>query len=146
MGSVSESVFRHAHCPVLVVYANRSTRRLSEFLGPFTDYATNWSPDGSKIAFHSEQAGNRDIYVMDPDRTTDDVTRLTKKAVDDAWAAWSPDGKRIAFASERGSGFADIFVMKPRPESSKNRPKNLTKPEDDVANFKADWQPIPPPP
>jgi Tol biopolymer transport system component len=110
------------------------------------DYAPNWSPDGSKIAFQSEQAGNRDIYVMDPDRTTDDVTRLTKKAVDDAWAAWSPDGKRIAFASERGGGFADIFVMKPRPESSKNRPKNLTKTEDDVANFKADWQPIPPPP
>ena len=112
-----------------------------------TDLAPNWSPNGTKIAFTSSPnaTGNDDIYVMDADRATDDVRRLTKKAAVDTRPAWSPDGSKIAFMSERGGGFADIFVMKPRPESSKNRPKNLTKTENDVANFKPDWQPIPPP-
>jgi hypothetical protein len=30
--------------------------------------------------------------------------------------------------------------MKPRPEGSKNRPKNLTK--NDVFDFQPDWQPL----
>jgi Tol biopolymer transport system component len=86
--------------------------------------APAWSPDGSRIAFHSEQqAGNWDIYVMDADGGN--ITRLTTDPATDGfpdWSpdgttgpggstpAWSPDGARIAFDSDR-TGRSEIYVM-----------------------------------
>jgi Tol biopolymer transport system component len=105
------------------------------------DSGPDWSPNGSKIAFASERDGNRNIYVMNaPDGS--EPKRLTKKAAGDFDPAWSPDGTRIAFRSDRGGGDPDVFVMKARPESKKNRPKNLT--NNGVFESEPDWQPIPP--
>ena len=125
------------------------------------DSGPNWSPDGSKIAFTRDanpdlSVTNNDIFVMDakdeinnvtgdpgPDGNGDNLKRLTKKAAFDCCPAWSPDGKKIAFRSDRGGGDTDVYVMKAKPESTKNRPKNLTK--NGVPDFDPDWQPIPPP-
>ena len=57
-----------------------------------------WSPDGSRIAYSSDEDGFPRIYVMDPDGSN--RTRLS-----DTWGeypAWSPDGSRIAFESMMG--------------------------------------------
>jgi len=67
-----------------------------------------WSPDGKKIAFVSDKHGNRQIYVMNADRTAQ--TRLTNNSVGDAFPAWSPDGSKIAFVSERDENH-EIYVM-----------------------------------
>jgi len=73
------------------------------------DEAPAWSPDGSKIAFHSPRAGGLpEIYVIDADGAN--LTRLTYNDAADGFPAWSPDGSRIAFASERDGNW-EIYVM-----------------------------------
>ena len=66
---------------------------------------------------------------------TEPPKKLTKKAGDDFSPAFSPDGKKIAFMSRR-DGDEEIYVMKAKPESRKNRPKNLTK--NDVSDSASD--------
>ena len=67
-----------------------------------------WSPNGSRIAFHSNRTGNYDIFLANPDGS--DVVNLTQQAGDDFLPAWSPDGTRIAFESQR-DGNAELYVM-----------------------------------
>ncbi|MBI5957347.1 MAG: PD40 domain-containing protein [Chloroflexi bacterium] len=76
-----------------------------------------WSPDGSKIAFHSEHEGSFDVWVMDQDGANQ--MGLTSDNNTKEWfPAWSPDGKRIAFemcyesCSFGGvNGPSDIWIM-----------------------------------
>jgi Tol biopolymer transport system component len=67
----------------------------------------------SSIAFHSNRAGNNNIYVMNPDGS--DQIRVTPfDTSNNQRADISPDGKQIAFASTRdggGSSHFEIFVM-----------------------------------
>jgi Tol biopolymer transport system component len=67
---------------------------------PYTTLQPDWSPDGKKIAFMSENLSPRafhfDIYTMDADGANQ--TRLTDYPEWDVDPAWSPDGTKIAFA------------------------------------------------
>lgn len=73
------------------------------------DDSPSWSPDGTRIAFHSDRDDEYgDIYVMNADGTN--VTRLTSERTFDVDPDWSPDGTRIAFMSSR-DGPSDIYVM-----------------------------------
>jgi Tol biopolymer transport system component len=92
-----------------------------------SDEQPSISPDGTKIAFASNQHyrffGDRenadllDIYVMNADGTN--VRRLTFDAAptypldtQSQNPAWSPDGTRIAYESTRGfEGKGEIFVI-----------------------------------
>jgi hypothetical protein len=92
-----------------------------------SDEQPSISPDGTKIAFASNQhyrffgdpqnADLLDIYVMNADGTN--VRRLTFDAkatypldTQSQNPAWSPDGTRIAYESTRGfEGKGEIFVM-----------------------------------
>ncbi|MCH2170274.1 hypothetical protein MK489_05790 [Myxococcota bacterium] len=47
-----------------------------------------WSPDGAWIAFRSERDGNREVYVMAPDGSSQ--TNLTNNAAEDKFGSWSP--------------------------------------------------------
>jgi Tol biopolymer transport system component len=102
------------------------------------DFQPNWSPDGTKIAFTSTREGFDTIFMMNPDGSG--ATRLTKRAPLDFSPVWSPDGTKIAFTSDRGGGDSEIFVMKAKRESKKNRPRNLTK--NGVMDGAADWRPL----
>ncbi|MBN8870513.1 MAG: PD40 domain-containing protein [Solirubrobacterales bacterium] len=66
------------------------------------------SPDGSQIAFHSNRAGNFEIYTMPITGGT--ATRRTNNPADDRDAAWAPGGTQIAFQSDR-DGAGRIYTM-----------------------------------
>ena len=74
------------------------------------DFGPAWSPDGTRIAFHSEREGFAEIYVMT--RYGTDQTNLTNSPFHDYYPDWSPDGSRIAFASHRHGNW-EIYVMTP---------------------------------
>ena len=67
-----------------------------------------WSPNGSLIAYVSDEAGNDDIWICDALGTS--ATNLTSSSAGvDVLPAWSPDGSHLAFYSERdGPG---VYVM-----------------------------------
>ena len=70
-----------------------------------------WSPDGTRIAFHSDvrEAGNIDVYTIRPNGR--ELLRLTTTPAFDSDPNYSPDSRRITFTSDR-AGNSDIFVMR----------------------------------
>jgi Tol biopolymer transport system component len=68
----------------------------------------SWSPDGTKIAFTSDQTGNLDIFVMNADGTnivslntfaSSSTANLSTSNEFDPF--WLPNGQEIAFVSDR---------------------------------------------
>lgn len=90
---------------ILEVYEGRRI----EVFSKGTSFAPNFSPDGRKLVFCSqEEGGNSEIYTADSDGKN--VRRLTfNKAIDTA-PCWSPTSRQIAFASDRG-GTPQIYIM-----------------------------------
>jgi len=68
-----------------------------------------WSPDGRRLAFTANYAGNNDIYTMDANGGN--LTQITFSPSDDREPCWSPDGNWIAFASDR-AGNPDIWISR----------------------------------
>ena len=96
---------------VQVMSSNGSDRlRLAEGQSGFLS-APTWSPDGSRIAFASDQKGQSDIWVMDSDGSN--LVNLTNDEAEDHSPAWSPDGHWIAFASLRDARYWELYVMRP---------------------------------
>jgi TolB protein len=71
-------------------------------------FAAVVSPDGKKIAYSSNRAGNFDIWVANIDGT--DAHNLTGTPAQDTAPCWSPSGLEIAFTSGR-SGSPQLWVM-----------------------------------
>lgn len=89
---------------------NISTRKLRRLTNNSRiDVSPTWSPDGKRIAFVSDRAGNTHIYVVQSDGTN--IKRLTFKGKNES-PAWSPKGDKIAFARSV-NGNLDIWVMNP---------------------------------
>ena len=74
-----------------------------------TSFAPNFSPDGKKLVFSSqEEAGNTEIYVANSNGKN--IRRLTFNKSTDTAPCWSPTSRQIAFTSDRG-GTPQIYVM-----------------------------------
>jgi Tol biopolymer transport system component len=54
------------------------------------DEQPDWSPDGSRIAFYSERAGNGKIYVINADGSH--LVRITNDPWYSAFPRWQPSG------------------------------------------------------
>jgi dipeptidyl aminopeptidase/acylaminoacyl peptidase len=57
--------------------------------------APEWSPDGSQLAYVSNDSGRNDLWVIPAAGGT--PQRLTKASTGVSAYAWAPDGRRIAF-------------------------------------------------
>jgi Tol biopolymer transport system component/DNA-binding winged helix-turn-helix (wHTH) protein len=66
-----------------------------------------WSPDGSYIAYSSDQGGKFDIWIQQV--SGGNPIQVTKRRGQNWQPDWSPDGKYIAYRSEEGDG--GIFVI-----------------------------------
>jgi Tol biopolymer transport system component len=77
-----------------------------------TDHEPSWSPDGTKLVFVSDWAGDDDLYTLDlscldtGDHQTCETSRvqLTTGADQDRSPSWSPDGSTIVFSRETVAG------------------------------------------
>jgi Tol biopolymer transport system component/serine/threonine protein kinase len=58
------------------------------------------APDGSMIAYCSDQSGNLDIWIVPP--SGGDPLQLTTNPASESNPAWHPDGSKIFFVSDRG--------------------------------------------
>jgi Tol biopolymer transport system component len=80
----------------------------------------SWSPDGTRIAFASNDFGNTyDIYVIDADGSG--LVNVTHGYPAFSTApAWSPDGRQIAFSrfTDTPTNF-DVYVMDPDGSNQK---------------------------
>lgn len=79
--------------------AGGKATRLTE--DPADEQKPAWSPDGKRVVFSSDKAGNRDLFVVEV--ATRAVRQLTSHSSDDDAPAWSPDGLWVAFHSNRDS-------------------------------------------
>ncbi|MEN3309514.1 MAG: hypothetical protein V7603_5716 [Micromonosporaceae bacterium] len=75
----------------------------------FTDRHPALSPDGTRVAFESDRAGQFDIWIIAVDGTG--PRRVTDHPADDTWPTWSPAGDRIAFGSNRDDPAGDIYSV-----------------------------------
>jgi Tol biopolymer transport system component len=74
------------------------------------DRSPAWSPDGTRIAFHSMREGYSHIYFISPDGGA--VTRLhvnDENLLAEHSPTWSPDGTRVAFIGETETA-TDIYI------------------------------------
>ena len=98
-----------------------------------------WSPDGSKIAFHSDRGGNFDIYVMDADgsnvKQITDTSGATLGGGDSTRPAWSPDGSKIAYSSNSGGRDWNVLVM----DADGSNIKRLA--DRNSEDFRPEWSP-----
>ena len=91
-----------------------------------------WSPDGRKIAFHSQpNFKGYNIYVITAEG--ENLERLTEGG-DNRFPAYSPDGTKIAFASTRDGDY-NIYMM----DTNGSNPVKLTRTPPGVDNTYPAW-------
>jgi hypothetical protein len=81
------------------------------------------SPDGRWLAFHSLDAGQRDIWVMPLHGGV--ARKITTHPANDEQPVWSPDGGRIAFRSDR-TGSYEVWLVDITDGEAAGSPRRLT--------------------
>jgi hypothetical protein len=73
-------------------------------------YDPAWSPRGDQIAFVTNNTGNDEIFLVDPEGQV--LTQLTFNRTEwDKHPSWSPDASQIVFFSNRDSGSRRLWLM-----------------------------------
>lgn len=73
------------------------------------EFSLSWSPDGTRIAYVSNQTGGSDIYLVGA--KGGESVNLTKDPALDYGPTWAPDGARISFASDRHGPGNGLYVV-----------------------------------
>ncbi|RMF47037.1 MAG: hypothetical protein D6755_05765 [Anaerolineae bacterium] len=101
--------------------------------GNWMDIHPAISPDGQRVAFTSNRAGQWDLFVLD--LSSGDVTRLTDTPAYEGHPSWSPDGLWLAYDAYTDDNL-DILVQ---PVDGAQPPIQLT--FDPHADFSPAWSP-----
>ena len=106
-GQIVFSSLRDGNTEIYVMDANGGNQEnLTNH--PAYDAESDWSPDGTKIAFVSgRDGGGTQIYVMDADGKN--VIRLTDGRGRKGDPDWSPDGRKIAFSVDEAVDHIDMM-------------------------------------
>jgi serine/threonine protein kinase len=83
------------------------------------DRAPRWSPDGQRIAFHSNRNGRFNIWSIHPDGSSLELITDAAYAI---LPVWSPDGSRMA-ATDLNRG--TVYVFDPRVPWNHQTPQTL---------------------
>ncbi|MEK7433404.1 MAG: DUF5050 domain-containing protein [Cyanobacteriota bacterium] len=71
----------------------------------------SWSPDGSKIAFHSTRNGlSQEVFIMNADGSNQTQLTTTPSGKWSGRPSWSPDGSKIAFSTNK-DGEISIYTI-----------------------------------
>ena len=76
---------------------------------PFVQLLPVWSPDGTQIAYSSDQDGSFGIWIMSLDGSANKKVLTTGSSV--SGMAWSPDGSSIAFTQSFGPRLGMLNVL-----------------------------------
>jgi len=77
---------------------------------PASDAMPSLSPDGGRVAFCSDRAGNWDIYVMPV--SGGNAVQITSDGAPEVHPSWSPDGSRLVFGRlGQSSGRWEMWVV-----------------------------------
>ncbi|MEE4196564.1 MAG: S41 family peptidase [Bacteroidales bacterium] len=95
-----EEVLLTARGEIFTVPVNKGqTNNLTTNSGAY-DRGAVWSPDGKKIAYLSDQSGEYEIYIVDPEGKTEAVKLTSHPDGYRHTLKWSPDSKKIAFTDQ----------------------------------------------
>ena len=102
----------------------------------------DWSPDGTRILFHSNQDGpatvSANLYTIRPDgKGLRQLTHARGGSVQYASSSFSPNGKWITFARRTGESNADVFIMR----ADGTRVQNVARSK--LWDSAPDWGPTP---
>src|SRR5258705_454883 len=80
-------------------------------LTPDTTSASDpaFSPDGVRVAFVSQRAGNPEVYIMNAGGTG--ATRITNEPQADGRPSFTPDGQALVLQSSRTAGKQQIWMV-----------------------------------
>lgn len=100
-------VYRHFHSLFVVNADGTGERKLTKPPGErFVDDQPDWSPDGSKIAFHR---CTNSCHVLTVSASGTGLRQLGPNADDRSEPAWAPNGKQIAYSRFWGRVADDQF-------------------------------------
>lgn len=87
--------------------ADRTARPITQMTGSRLAFPA-WSPDGTRLAFASDQDGDFELYLISAGGA--DLRQLTNNTALDTAPAWSPDGTMLLYTSDVDSpGFTEIY-------------------------------------
>ncbi len=102
----------------------------------FRDRLPRWSPDGKKIAFHSDRSGKYQIWTINPDGSN--AQQITfSEAIGATAAVFSPDGSRLAF-TEINAKTQSSFILDLSKTWQEQTPQNLALPNNQSFSVR-DW-------
>jgi Tol biopolymer transport system component len=85
-------------------------RQLTHVAGGHDAANPKWSPDGTKIVYQSNPAGEYDLWVMNGNGTGQHRL-LADPGWDDQVPSWSPDGSMVVFARCNSFLFCDVELV-----------------------------------
>ncbi len=84
---------------------------------PASQIQPRFSPDGKKVAFASDRAGQWDIYILDLETHT--TVQVTRDEAHELAPSWSPDGKWLAYSRLSAGGPWELWLINLEDESER---------------------------